>query len=152
MHDNLPDVRLTPTVVQRVQGRLLGLFGGVTAKGLNYSIPSVLRGAWVPKPMGSLGGTEKRRLKQIKRRKKEIKRLLKRKSLGLPINPKDTKILNNRRSWIYEDIENPDVREQDLFSVEPIPPKIGSKRVREPEGYIPVRIHKKKESQMLKLT
>ena len=134
MHDNLPDVRLTPTVVQRIQGRLLGLFGGVTAKGLNYSIPSVLRRAYVPKFMGTSG--TKKRMKCMEKKKKELKRVLRRKSLGLPINKKDLKILKRKRYWIEENSENPDVkREQDLS---PVNTNKSRKRVREPECFIPV--------------
>jgi hypothetical protein len=38
----LPDIRLTPSVVERVQGRLMGLFGGMRAKGLHASTPAVV--------------------------------------------------------------------------------------------------------------
>ena len=40
---DLPDIRLTPDVMRRVQGRLLGIFGGVRAQGLDPSAPRVLR-------------------------------------------------------------------------------------------------------------
>lgn len=40
---DLPDIRLTPDVMRRVQGRLLGIFGGVRAKGLDPNPPRVIR-------------------------------------------------------------------------------------------------------------
>jgi hypothetical protein len=40
---DLPDIRLTPDVMRRVQGRLLGIFGGVRAQGLDPSAPRVIR-------------------------------------------------------------------------------------------------------------
>ena len=40
---DLPDIRLTPDVMRRVQGRLLGIFGGVRAKGLDPNTPRVIR-------------------------------------------------------------------------------------------------------------
>ena len=40
---DLPDIRLTPDVMRRVQGRLLGIFGGVRAKGLDPNTPRVIQ-------------------------------------------------------------------------------------------------------------
>ena len=72
----------------------------------------------------------------MEKKKKELKRVLRRKSLGLPINKKDLKILKRKRYWIEENSENPDVkREQDLS---PVNTNKSRKRVREPECFIPV--------------
>ena len=72
----------------------------------------------------------------MEKKKKELKRVLRRKSLGLPINKKDLKILKRKRYWIEENSENPDVkREQDLS---PVNTNKSRKRVREPECFMPV--------------
>ena len=72
----------------------------------------------------------------MEKKKKELKRVLRRKSLGLPINKKDMKILKRKRYWIEENSENPDVKgEQDLCSANTNKSK---KRVREPECFMPV--------------
>ena len=72
----------------------------------------------------------------MEKKKKELKRVLRRKSLGLPINKKDLKILKRKRYWIDENSENPDVKgEQDLS---PVNTNKSKKRVKEPECFIPV--------------
>jgi hypothetical protein len=42
VHPDLPDLNLSPDVIRRVQGRLLGLFGGVTAAGLKSYVPKTV--------------------------------------------------------------------------------------------------------------
>ena len=72
----------------------------------------------------------------MEKKKKELKRVLRRKSLGLPINKKDLKILKRKRYWIEENSENSDVKgEQDLS---PVNTNKSKKRVKEPECFIPV--------------
>lgn len=146
MNENLPDVRLTSTVVQRVQGRLLGLFGGVTAKGLNSTVPSIIRTAFVTKAAGNLGGTKVQKRKELNKRKKIVKRIYKKVCLGEEINSDEMKILKRKRSWFAPNFQIP-VKGNDE---EPSSPKESSssfpirknRRVQEPEGYIPVRKRK----------
>lgn len=42
MPGNIPDIRLTPHVIKRFQGRLLGLFGGVSPKTLQQKTPKTV--------------------------------------------------------------------------------------------------------------
>lgn len=42
MPGNIPDIRLTPHVIKRFQGRLLGLFGGVSPKSLQQKTPKTV--------------------------------------------------------------------------------------------------------------
>ena len=59
---DLPDILLTPDVMRRVQGRLLGIFGGVRAKGLDPNPPRVIRRHRDP-IFGSSKGRVRRKLR-----------------------------------------------------------------------------------------
>lgn len=55
----LPDIRLTPSVVERVQDRLMGLFGGMKVKGLHAAKPAVV--SRYNRPMYSASHNPKKR-------------------------------------------------------------------------------------------
>jgi hypothetical protein len=60
----LPDIRLTPNVVERVQGRLMGLFGGMRARGLHPAAPAMVSRYYRPHYSTSVN-PKKRKAKRI---------------------------------------------------------------------------------------
>jgi hypothetical protein len=60
----LPDIRLTPNVVERVQGRLMGLFGGMRAQGLHPAAPAMVSRYYRPRYSTSVN-PKKRKAKSV---------------------------------------------------------------------------------------